>query len=304
VRERPHVAVVVLSWNGRDDTERCLHSLARVTYEPLTLVVVDNGSSDGSAEMVRSEFPETVLVENGANLGFAGGMNAGIHRALELGADAVVLLNNDTEVDPAFAEALVAAAQARPDAGALSAKIYFRDRPDHIWYAGARFDPRRGYNGRHVGYGEQDSARFAQVAETERACGAAMLVTREALDHVGLLDEDLFAYVEDAEWSLRARRAGYRVLVVPESRVWHGVSSTTGGEGSPRALYYSVRNLLVVCERYAPLSPLGTWRRRAVIVGAHAAQALLLRHRRAQGLRAVVQGWRDFRRGRLGEYRR
>ena len=302
--DRPHVAVVVLSWNGREDTERCLRSLSRVDYGPLTRIVVDNGSADGSVELVRSEFPEVVLIENGANLGFAGGMNAGIRRALKLDADAVVLLNNDTEVDPAFVEALLAAAQERPDAGALSAKIYFLDRPDRIWYAGARFDPRRGHNGRHDGYGEQDSARFAQLAETERACGAAMLMTREAIDRVGLLDEDLFAYVEDAEWSLRARQAGYRVLVVPESKVWHGVSYATGGEGSPRALYYSVRNLLVVCERYAPLSWPGRWCRRATIVGSHTVQALLLPGRRAQGLRAVAQGWRDFRRGRLGEYRR
>ncbi|MDP9490885.1 MAG: glycosyltransferase, partial [Actinomycetota bacterium] len=128
--------------------------------------------------------------------------------------------------------------------------------------------------------------------ETDRACGAAMLIPRGALETLGLFDEELFAYWEDAEWSLRARRAGLPIRVVPAARVRHKISATTGGEGSETALYYSVRNLLEITERYAPLGRLGTWRRRAVIVLAHSAQALLAR--RPSRLRAVAKGWRDF----------
>jgi GT2 family glycosyltransferase len=292
------VAVVVLAWNGLDDTRDCLRSLAAVEYEPLRVLVVDNGSTDGTAEAVAHEFPGVEVVRLERNAGYAGGNNAGIERALAAGARHVVLLNNDTTVDPGFVGALVRAAAEDPSAGALSSLVLFADRPDTIWFAGADFDPRRGYNGRHRGYGEP-AASVDGVREIGRPCGAAMLLPREALERVGLLDADLFLYCEEAEWALRARGRGYRSLLVPESRVWHRVSASTGGESSPATLDYDLRNVLSVCERYAPLGVVGTWRRRLTVLAAHVAQAALSSRRR-EGLRAVREGWRDFRRGRLG----
>jgi hypothetical protein len=280
------VTAVVLSWNGREDTLACLRSLE---VEDVEVIVVDNASDDGTAEAVRG----AEVIRNDRNLGYAGGMNVGIRRALERGADAVLLLNNDVEVEPGAIRALVAAAG---EAGAVCPVVVFADDPARIWYAGARFDPRRGYNGRQL------TASIDSVAETERICGAAVLIPRQALDDVGMLDEELFAYVEDADWSLRARRRRLPLLVVPESRVRHKVSASTGGEGSPDALYYSTRNLLAVCERHAPLGPLGTWRRRLVAIGAFLAQALASGRRR-EGVKAVLDGWRDFRRGRFGPRR-
>src|SRR5204862_7799950 len=120
------------------------------------------------------------LVVNAENLGFAGGMNAGIHCALELGADAVLLLNNDVEVDPAFVSALAAEAAAHPRAAALCSKVLFAEPADRIWFAGADYDPRRGYQGRQRGYGERDDGRFARTEPSDRACGAAMPVPRAA----------------------------------------------------------------------------------------------------------------------------
>ena len=176
--------------------------------------------------------------------------------------------------------------------------ITFADDPETVWYAGARFDPTRGYQGRHRGYGQRAS-ELREAVETDRACGAAMLIPRQALDAVGLLEDALFAYHEDTEWSLRARAAGLPIRVEPSARVRHKVSAATGGEGSPTALYYSVRNTLDVCERHAPLGWFGTWRRRAVVLLAYTTQALLGRGRTGR-LGAVREGWRDFRRGRLG----
>ena len=293
------VAVVVLSWNGREDTLACLRSLARVSEPELHVIVVDNASSDGTAEAVAQEFPEVELVRSEENLGFAGGMNLGLRRALEVGADYALTLNNDTVVGAALVTALVEEAERRRDAGALCSKILFFDPPDRVWYAGARYDPRRGYQRRHRGYGERDGAAYADVVETERACGAAMLVPRRVLERVGLFDESLFAYVEDVDWSLRARKLGLPLLVVPSSRVWHKVSTATGGESSPTTIYYNLRNTLVVCERHAPLAAPGTWRRRLVVLVVHAGQALLST-RRGEALAAAWDGWRDFRRGRLG----
>ena len=280
------VVAVVLSWNGREDTLACLRSLEG---EGADVIVVDNASSDGTADAVTG----VDVIRNARNLGYAGGMNVGIRAALEREADAVLLLNNDVELEPG---AIAALAAALDDAAAVCPVVVFADQPDRIWYAGASFDPRRGYNGRH----RTDEPHAPR--DTERICGAAVLIPRGVLESVGAFDEDLFAYVEDADWSLRARAAGLPLRVIPAGRVRHKVSASTGGQGSPDAIYYSARNLLTVCERHAPLGPAGTWRRRLTVLAALSAQALLGRRRRA-GLRAVHEGWRDFRRGRYGPRR-
>ena len=295
---QPLVVAVVLSWNGREDTLACLRSLTREPDDRLRIVVVDNASTDGSAEAVAAEFPEVDLVRNDVNRGYAGGMNDGIRRALELGADDVLLLNNDVEIERGLVSALVEEAARAPEAGALSPLVVFADRPDLVWYAGAPFDPLRGYNGRITGYREPAS-RFTGVTETERAAGTALLIPRGVVEEVGVFDEALFAYSEDTDWSLRARAAGYRLLVVPSARVRHKVSLSSGGENAPATLYYGLRNALVVAERHAPLGPLGTWRRRLVLLGVHVLQAFRSSRRR-EALRAVREGWRDWRRGRLG----
>jgi GT2 family glycosyltransferase len=292
------VAVVVLNWNGREDTLACLRSLERASGE-LVPIVVDNGSTDGSVAAVREAFPAVEIVETGANLGFAGGNNAGIARALELGAAHVIVVNNDVEVDPGFATALVAEAGRRPDAGALCSMILYAEPRDTIWFAGASFDPRAGYNGRQRGYGKRDDGAFDAVTATDRACGAAMLVPRAVLEQVGLFDPAFFLYSEDTEWSLRAREAGFNLYVVPASKVRHKVSAGSGGESSPSTLYYDMRNTLVVCERHAPLGRFGTWRRRLLMLVAHLAQAVLSTRRRS-GVGAVWQGYRDGVSGKLG----
>jgi GT2 family glycosyltransferase len=293
------VAVVVLTWNGRDDTLACLRSLARVEAPRLRIVVVDNGSSDGTVEAVRQEFPEAEVIDNGENLGFAAGNNAGIGRALELGASHVLVLNNDVEVDPGFAAALLDEAGRRPDAASLGSKILFAEPRDLLWFAGASFDPRRGYNGRQRGYRERDDGRYEAVVETDRACGAAILVPRQVLEEVGVFDPQLFLYFEDTDWSLRARAAGRRHYVVPASKVWHKVSVASGGESSPTALYYGTRNSIAVAERHAPLGRLGTWRRRLVVLATLLLQALRS-GRRAAGVAAVLEGFRDAAARRLG----
>jgi GT2 family glycosyltransferase len=294
------IAAVVLTWNGREDTLACLASLARLPDRPDVVVVVDNGSTDGTAEAVRESFPDAELIRSEENLGFTGGNNLGIERALELGADHVLILNNDAEAEPGAIRALVDEAGRRPDAGSLGSKILFADPPDLIWFVGARYDPRVGYNGRQLGYRERDDGRFDEVHETDRACGAAMLVPRAVLEQVGGFDDDLFLYSEDVEWSLRARAAGYRHYVVPASVVRHHVSAAAGGESSPLPLYYGMRNSLTVAERYAPLGRLATWRRRVVALAAHLAQAVAAPGRVA-GTRAVLGGFRDALRGRLGQ---
>jgi GT2 family glycosyltransferase len=292
-------ACVVLSWNGREDTLACLRSLQRI--DGVDVICVDNGSGDGSPEAVRDQFPGVELIENGRNLGFAGGNNVGIARALERGADWVVLVNNDAEVAPDVFDGFEEVARAHPRAGILAGKVFFRDPPDVIWYAGAWASTAIGYSGRQRGYGRRDSPRYRHVRPTGRAVGALMAVSRACVERVGLLDEDLFAYVEDFDWSVRARKAGFEVLFAPDARCWHHVTASTGGQLSTHTMYYGTRNMIVVCERHRPLAlPLRALRR--WVVYATFAAHVLTRPQRRRALAAVREGYRDAVRGRLGAW--
>ena len=295
----PHVVTVVLNWNGRDDTLTCLESLKRLDWPCHETIVVDNGSSDGSAGAIRSAHPEVTLIATGRNLGFAEGNNVGLRAALEAGADYVLLLNNDTVIAADALRRMVPEAERRRDAGALCPLIYYCDPPDRIWYAGARFDARRGHNGRHTGYGERDTGQYDRVREIGRATGAAMLVRRAVVEQVGFMDGELFLQVEDVEWSLRMRAAGWRIFFVPAGKVWHRVSVATGGEHAPATAYYEIRNTLAVCDRYAPARGLRAARRRLAILLVHMLHTRRAR-RPSENFRAVMAGWRDYREGRLG----
>lgn len=286
------LAAVVVNWNGGDDTLAALASLAG-----LDTICVDNGSTDGSEQAIAERFPDVELVRSGANLGFAGGSNAGIRHALERGADWVLLLNSDAVAEPPLAAALARAAAERQDAGLLACLVFFEN-GSTVQYAGARFNALLGYSGRQAGYGS--NILPVGLRDVERVDGAAFAVSSAAIERAGFLDENLFAYVEDVEWSLRIRRAGFAAVLVPDARVRHKGSSSTGGVRSTANLYYDTRNTIVVCERHRRLPRGARGFRRAVIVAAHLAQAVA-RPSRGDAIRAVLEGWRDARAGRLGQ---
>jgi GT2 family glycosyltransferase len=294
--------LILLSWNGRDDTLACLRSLRQLRDDDTAIVAVDNASSDGSAEAIREEFPDVDLVENERNLGFSGGNNVGIRHALDRGAQWVVLVNNDAVLAPDAIQALRATAAARPRAGVLVGKLFFDEPSDRIWFAGQRFWPALGYSGRPRGYGRRDAPRYSKPGPTDRAAGAFMAVSRAAIEAVGMLDDDLFAYVEDVDWSLRVKRAGFEVWFVPAAVGWHQVSASTGGErASTHALYYGVRNMIAVCERHRPLPEPLRRLRRCLILATFIVQALARSEGRAAFVSAVRSGYRDAVAGRFGE---
>lgn len=291
---------VVLSWNGREDTLRCLESLTRVEHPSFAIVCVDNGSTDGTQPAVRERFPHVTLIEAAANLGYAGGNNLGLRHALEQGAKWVVLVNNDATVAPDVIQGFETAARVRPRAGMLAGKVYFADRPQIIWFAGQRVNTLLGYSGRPRGYDRPDGERYCRVQTTGRAVGALMAVSASTLATVGLLDEDLFAYVEDVDWALRIRDAGREVVFAPGARAWHRVSASTGGEAtSTHTIYYGLRNTITVLERRRPLGLIGNALRRAAVLATFSLHALT-RPNRCEALRAVRAGFEDARRGRLG----
>ncbi|MDO8589383.1 MAG: glycosyltransferase family 2 protein [Armatimonadota bacterium] len=244
--EQPRIAIVLVNWNGKEDTRECLESLRRLTYPDYSLIVVDNGSTDGSVAEIGSVFPEVCLIPAGENLGFTGGNNIGIKRALDTGADAVLLLNNDTVVSPDFLEPLALTLFGDPKIGAVNSKIYYYAQPDVIWSAGGNINGRTGIaSQRHVD--EKDEGQADQQADVDYAVGCSIMVRRDAIEMAGLLDDDFFVYYEEAEWCRRMRALGYRIVYVPGSKVWHKVMASASS--SERTLYYYCRNRLLYLRR-------------------------------------------------------
>lgn len=246
------LAVIVLNWNGLADTRALLPTLAACRLPEgwtLETLVVDNASSDGSAEVVGREFPEVQLLPLSENRRFAGGNNAGLARALAGGADAVALLNNDTVADPGLFEHLLLALEQDPRAGAAAPLIYYGAPSDRIWYAGARISTALGLAA-HRGLREHDHGQYRAVEETGYLTGCCLLAWRKAWEQVGPLDERYFIYAEDADWCLRARRAGYRLLFVPTARLWHSVSGSSGAM-SPWKIYQRTRANLTLFATHA-----------------------------------------------------
>jgi GT2 family glycosyltransferase len=297
----PSVMIVVLNWNGLSDTLDCLMSLQRLDYPDCKVVVVDNGSVDGSVEVVRTRFPGIMLVENEENLGYAGGNNVGLRYALAQGMDYVLLLNNDTEVAPDFVSRLVAAAEVDLAVGVVGPTIYYHDRPDDIWSAGGAIDWQRGRTWM-VGLNERDVGQFGQEScEVDFVTGCALLVKRAVLEQVGLLDERFFAYYEDTEWCVRIARAGYRIVHVPEAKIWHKISPDAQAD-SPLIHYYMTRNRLLFLKVTGARA--GAWLHTLVAEYLRTLISWSIRskwHGKRRQRTLMVMAVRDFLAGRLGQ---
>jgi len=254
------LAVVIPNWNGLEDTRALLPTLARCRVPEgwrVRAIVVDNGSRDGSAGALAREFPDVEVLSLLENRRFAGGCNAGLERALGAGADAAMLLNNDTEADPGLVEKLLLALEEDPRAGAAAPLICFKEPLDVVWYAGGQLSPALGLAA-HRGLREYDRGQYRSVEPTGYLTGCCLLATRAAWETVGLLDERYFIYAEDADWCLRARRAGFRLLFVPTARLWHKVSASSGAT-SPWKIYQRLRANLTLFARHARGLARVTW---------------------------------------------
>ncbi len=223
----PLIYVIVLTWNGKEDTLECLRSLQGVSYPRWKVVVVDNASADGTVQAVKAEFPDIEILVNETNLRYAGGNNQGILYALDHGADAVLLLNNDTIVDPGFLSELVRVLMLDEMNGIIGPKILYYSDPRRIWYAGGKIDRWQGWIS-HIGIREIDRGQYNAMTATEYVTGCCMLVKRKVIERCGMLDESYFIYGEDVDWCLRAFREGYRIIFQPQARVWHKISASSG----------------------------------------------------------------------------
>lgn len=246
----PYVIIIILNWNGWRDTLACVASCRKLTWPNYRIMVVDNGSTDDSEKILRQDLTGVEIIQSGANLGFAGGNNIGIRKALELGADYVWLLNNDTVVDPQALTCLVEAMENDSGVGITGSKIFYHDEPGRIWFAGGMWRKGR-LHWRQRGANQLDKGQFAEPCMVGSVSGCSMLVRSAAVDKIGLMNEHFFLYWEDTEWCARALAGGYQVLFVPGSMVWHKVS-VSAKQSSYAQYYYFTRNGFFFLKSHDP----------------------------------------------------
>ena len=247
------VSIIILNWNGWKDTIECLQSVQQINYPNFRVLVVDNGSSDDSVTEIRRAFPDVDLLETGKNLGYAGGNNAGIAHALNAQPAFILLLNNDTIVDPDILAAFVDAASVCPAAGIFGAKSYYYSKPDTIWALGGKWD-RSATEIMFIGKDECDSAvSNTQPFEMDYVIGCALFCRVAMIQNIGMMEEAFFLNFEEMDWCYRARKAGYLSYSVPGAKLWHKVSVSFGGSESPLWKYFMTRNELLWARRHLPL---------------------------------------------------
>jgi len=263
MENKTKVFVIIVNWNGGKDTETCLSSLEKIEKHDVDLhvIVVDNGSTDDSVVNIRKKFPRVMILPTGRNLGFTGGNNVGITYARRNRADFVWLLNNDTFVDPHVLN--VMRAFRNPKAGICGSKIYFApghefhlarykesERGHVFWYAGGLIDWHNMYAS-HRGVDQVDRGQYDSEEETPFVTGCSMMIRAGVFDRIGMLDDRYYLYLEDLDFCLRAKNAGFSLRYVPSSVLWHVNAGSSSRPGNPLQQYYQTRNRLLVGFRYA-----------------------------------------------------
>ena len=242
------VTSIIINWNLKKSTDQCIQSLNESTY-PNDILVVDNGSIDGSKEHLQEHHPGIDIIPHTMNHGFARACNAAIRKILtDTENEFIFLLNNDAIMHPTALSRMIEAAKEYPDAGIFGPKIYLRDPPEMIWYAGAR--QRKGLlAATDTGRYEYDHGQFDILKHVDYVFGAAMLIRRAVLESIGLFDESYFLYLEDLDFCLRAKAAGFSLLYVPQARVWHyGSASTSSNIGMRR--YHYIRSTFLFLKKH------------------------------------------------------
>ncbi len=277
----PAVTAIVLNYNGRELLDVILPSLAAQTYPNLAVTVLDNGSSDGSPELVRERWPDVRVIALPHNVGVAAALNRGLETVQ---TELVALLNNDIELDPGWLEELVAHLETHPEAASASGKLLRFNSRDVIDAAG---DGMRWSSAAfNRGSGEVDRGQFDRPEPVFSACAGAALYRRSAFDDVGLFDEDFFAYLEDVDWSLRAQLRGYASRYVPGAVAYHMRGATTSGSLNRYRVMQRRNQIWLVVKNY----PLGAMLRRApgiLLLNA----GLALQDARQGGLGGTLRGW-------------
>jgi GT2 family glycosyltransferase len=240
----PRVGIVILNWNNAPDTIDCLSSVDKIQYDNYFVIVVDNGSTDGSPDRICQAFPDIEILSLETNSGYAVGNNKGINKALSLGADFIFILNNDTLVSPSCLKELISVASSSDKKGMVGPKMYYADPSDLVYSLGSSVLWKQAKTV-HRGMFQKEVARNADEnpEKVDFISGCGVLVSKQLIHMIGGFDEYFFLNYEDAEWGIRAQRFGLEVWYIPKAVIWHKVSSTLG-IASPANTYYMTRNSL------------------------------------------------------------
>lgn len=249
IANHPKVSMIILNWNGLKDTVECLESLKKITYPNYEVIVVDNGSVGNDVNVLREKFGDYVrVIQNDRNYGFAEGNNIGMRYALEKSKpDYILLLNNDTTVDPEFLNELVKVGESAEDIGIVGPKIYDYYKPSKIRSVGGKINWWKGVVSRVApNTASEESTTTKAVDFIEGSC---LLAKRKMIEKIGLLDPEYFAYSEEADWCVRAKRGGYKLYCALDSRIWHKAAHSYSG--NTFKLYYFLRNNILFMRKNA-----------------------------------------------------
>jgi GT2 family glycosyltransferase len=262
MESHPRVVVAILNYNGFEHTEECLQSLAKSTYQPLSITVIDNASTDDSVKKLKNILGKDELIELPVNGGYSYGNNVAIERAFVNGAQYVFIINNDIVMDPNCIEDLVLAASKNESIGIIGPKVLVYSEPDTIDNAGIIGSIPKA---RHawIGMGEKDTGQYEKLIDILYQDGCALMVSKECYEKIGGFDEWLWTYSEESDLCMRAWLAGFRVCCLQKARVWHKGAATLGrnSQRKPLAVYYIIRNNYIFHRRYA-----GSWLKRLLAV--------------------------------------
>ena len=249
--DSPKVTVLILSYNGKELLKDSVSSYLSNDYPNFEVVVIDNGSSDGTKEFVEREFPQAKVIRLEKNRGYSGGFNFGLEYAFDKnGSKYAIITNNDVKADSKVISELVKVAEMDDMNGFVTGKVYYFDQPDTLQTVGKKEHPVY-WNGGHIGSKEKDTGQYEEITERYFADDIYTLVSKKMYDEVGAYDTNFLFQSEEYDWQARAKNKGYKIMYAPGAKIWHKESMTIGKQ-SPFKAFYDARNPMVVVMKYKP----------------------------------------------------
>lgn len=237
------ISIIILNWNGKKMTEECLNSLIPQINNNFEIIVIDNGSTDGSSKYLKKKFPKIKIIESSINRGYAGGSNLGVRNAK---GNYILILNNDIILDKKFLQEIW---KHKDDADILGVKNYYYDKKNILWSIGSRVN-KFTMKASLVGNKIEDKGQLDDF-KVEQIVGSGMLINKKVINKINFLDENYFCYYEETEWQTRAKNSGFTISWIPSAKLWHKVGFSTGGGRSPTSAYYLVRNRAYYIQKWS-----------------------------------------------------
>lgn len=291
------ITIIILNWNGANDTIECINSLKEIKNFTLDIFVIENGSDQDDYLELKNKFPEIKLIRCEENLGFAGGNNLGIKYAMNDNPDYILLLNNDTTVEPDFIDRLLKVFEKKSKAGIVAPRINYYYEPKKIWTEGGKISRIRGSG---FAYSERyDNGVDTEFRSVTFVSGCCMLIKRELIETIGMFDKNYFLYVEDTDFCKRTLDSGYKIYIAYSSKIFHKVSSSTNKNLSVLPLYYMTRNRLYFAKKNFPKTHFITFF--YILITMLIKSIIWISQGKANNISIVSIAFSDFLRGNMGK---